>query len=238
MFFDQQDYRIRCEWGLNGIEALKPHSEVIVIVDVLSFSTCVEIATHAGAEILPYRFRDDSVIDFGASKNALVAQRNRSRDTYSLSPQSLTKIPRGTRLVLPSPNGSTLTLAAAGKVVMAGCLRNAKAVADYASQFESIAVIPCGERWEDGSIRFALEDLLGAGAIIRELAGTKSPEALAAEATFNNFQDDLERTILDCASGRELVERGYEKDVWIACALNVSGTVPVLEGDAYRGVAQ
>ena len=236
MYFDQQDYRIRCEWGLSGIEALKPRSDVIVIVDVLSFSTCVEIATHNGAEILPYRFRDDSVIEFAASKNAIVAQRNRSRDTYSLSPQSLTNIPRGTRLVLPSPNGSTLTLAAVGKIAIAGCLRNAKAVAEYASQFESIAVIPCGERWEGGSIRFALEDLLGAGAIIRELAGAKSPEAIAAEATFNHFQNDLERTILGCASGRELVERGYEEDVRIACELNVSGTVPVFEGDAYGSV--
>lgn len=33
----------------------------------------------------------------------------------------------------------------------------------------TVAVIPAGERWADGSLRPAIEDLLGAGAFIREL---------------------------------------------------------------------
>ena len=37
---------------------------------------------------------------------------------------------------------------------------------------------PCGERWmADSSLRPAFEDLVGAGAIIRHLWGTTSPEA-------------------------------------------------------------
>ena len=38
MYFDQQEFDVRFEWGLAGIEALAPVSDVIVIVDVLSFS--------------------------------------------------------------------------------------------------------------------------------------------------------------------------------------------------------
>jgi 2-phosphosulfolactate phosphatase len=48
------------------------------------------------------------------------------RPPFSLSPVSLLEIPPGTRLVLPSPNGSAVaaSVAATGSVVLAGCLRN------------------------------------------------------------------------------------------------------------------
>lgn len=44
MYFGQGDVDIRCEWGLAGVEALSPTSDVVIIVDVLSFSTSVDIA--------------------------------------------------------------------------------------------------------------------------------------------------------------------------------------------------
>jgi phosphosulfolactate phosphohydrolase-like enzyme len=47
----------------------------------------------------------------------------------------------------------------------------------------SVTVIACGERWnipsEDGELRMALEDYLGAGAILSYLPYEKSPEARA-----------------------------------------------------------
>jgi 2-phosphosulfolactate phosphatase len=44
MFFNQQAFMIRCEWGTCGVAQLAPESDAVVIVDVLSFTTCVEIA--------------------------------------------------------------------------------------------------------------------------------------------------------------------------------------------------
>jgi 2-phosphosulfolactate phosphatase len=43
MFYDQTDYAIRFEWGVPGIDVLAACSDVVIIVDVLSFSTCVDI---------------------------------------------------------------------------------------------------------------------------------------------------------------------------------------------------
>lgn len=52
MIYDQQEYDIRFEWGITGVEQLAVISDVIIIIDVLSFYTCVDVATANGATIL------------------------------------------------------------------------------------------------------------------------------------------------------------------------------------------
>ena len=82
---------------------------------------------------------------------------------------------------------------------MAGCLRNCEAVAHFAQSYGSrISVIPAGERWEDGSLRPAIEDLVGAGAILSYLEGRLSPEAEAAMAVFHGLKDNLVTALRGC----------------------------------------
>ena len=243
----QGGFDIRCEWGLHGIETLAPISGVVVIVDVLSFTTCVDIATANGAVVFPYRFRDAAAGDYARGRNALLAGprhgggghgdsgvRAAAARTYSLSPAGLLDIAAGTRLVLPSPNGSTLSLATGTTPTLAGCLRNSCSVAACAAGLgRRVAVIPCGERWPDGSLRPAVEDLIGAGAIISRLGGSKSPEARAAEAVFESSRGDLARVLAACASGQELIQRGFPQDVDLASRLDCSESVPLLRGESY-----
>lgn len=235
-FFDQHDYMVRCEWGAEGIAALAPESDVIVIVDVLSFSTCVDVATSNGACIYPYPWNDETAERFAVSKQALLARRGRADPSgYSLSPASLCAIPPGTRLVLPSPNGATLSHATGSTPTLAGCLRNASVVAQTAQRLgRRVSVIAAGERWLDGSLRPAIEDLIGAGAILAHLSGARSPEAEIACAAFRHAQADLMGYLAQCSSGRELIGRGFAEDVQIAAALNVSGCAPLLIEGAYQ----
>ena len=136
--------------------------------------------------------------------------------------------------MLPSPNGSTLSLATGATPTLAGCLRNRRAVAACAGRTgRRVAVIPCGERWPDDSLRPAVEDLIGAGAIISHLAGSKSPEAQTAQAVFAASRTDLARIIAACASGQELVHRGFRVDVEHASRLDCSDMAPLLRGEAY-----
>jgi 2-phosphosulfolactate phosphatase len=235
----QTEFDIRCEWGAQGVSTLAPVSAVVIIVDVLSFSTAVDIAVSRGAIIYSYHLRDDSTLDYAKSLDALVASFRRDvKEGYSLAPTSLMNIPAGTRLVLPSPNGATLSLGTGGVPTFAGCLRNAKVVAQAAQRIGSpISVIPAGERWADGSLRPAIEDQIGAGAIIHHLNGTRSPEALVAEQAFLAFQDNLESVLMQCSSGKELIAKGFPDDVRLACILNASTSAPFLIDNGYQQTA-
>jgi 2-phosphosulfolactate phosphatase len=232
--FDQGDYELKCEWGLPGVLALAPISDAIVIVDILSFSTAVDIAVANGASVLPYCDRDDGAQGFAKSKQAVLASRRRSTGAFTLSPLSLQKIPGNTALVLPSPNGSSISLSTGRTPTSAACLRNAPAVAQHLGQFASrISVIPAGERWRDDTLRPCLEDLIGAGAVLSELHGARSPEAELAVAAFARFRNCLYDALRACGSGRELEARGFTRDIELAADFGTSAAVPVFVKDRF-----
>ncbi len=238
-YYAQAQSDIRCEWGLEGVQQVAADCDAIIIIDVLSFSTCVEIATTRGAVIYPYGGKLELAQAFAHEKGAFLASRDRTHP-FSLSPQKLMVIPTGTRLVLPSPNGSTLSAATGHVPTFAACLRNAAAVAEAAQRLGSrIAVIPAGERWRpEQTLRPALEDWLGAGAVINALDGQKSAEALAAQHIFRLYEADLLAVLSRIGSGIELIEEGCGEDVALAAQLNISRTVPRLLVSAYQHHAE
>ena len=245
-FTDQTGFAVRFEWGEEAVRSLAPHCDAVVIVDVLSFSTATDVALGRGGVVFPYRWKDESAHRFAARHGALLASRERKAGGYSLSPASLATLPPGSRLVLPSPNGATLSVLAqqAGAQVFTACLRNAPAVAAYiGARYRRMLVVAAGERWPGGTLRPGVEDLWGAGAVISALysgdlhAGGStvcSPEARAASDAFLAVQPDLLARLRECSSGRELTERGFEEDLTWAAAFGVSESVPLLQGGAYR----
>ncbi|MGI8310614.1 2-phosphosulfolactate phosphatase [Saccharopolyspora hattusasensis] len=217
---------VHLDWALPGLRALAD-CPVLVVVDVLSFSTAVDVATTTGARVLPLRWQDASI-----PAGAVLAQ-PRSLDEWSLSPSSLRTLNPNVLLGLPSPNGATLCAeaSATGATVFVGCLRNAEAVAHAAAQEGGpIGVIAAGERRDD-QLRPAIEDQLGAGAIISALPGRRSPEAELAAAAFRAVTGEIGSLLADCESGRELAELGFAHDVALAAEVNSSRQAPVLRNE-------
>jgi 2-phosphosulfolactate phosphatase len=222
------------EWGREGAELLAAECAAVIVVDVLSFCTAVDVAVGRGAAILPQSWSGgDPATEARALGVQPAGPRNGSGP--SLRPSSLVDLPPGTRLGLPSPNGATLcaTVAATGAALFAGCLRNASATASAALAVDGpIGLVPAGERWPGGTLRVAVEDALGVGAIAAALpAADLSPEAALAVAQFVAARDQgLAAVLAATASGRELVADGYASDVTLAAALDTSVLAPRLQG--------
>jgi 2-phosphosulfolactate phosphatase len=252
-WFSQSSYRCRLEWGRRGARVAAERGDILVVVDVLSFSTVAVTAVSRGATLYPCAKTDDSAaLAARVGGEVAVAREDApAKGRFSLSPQTFLKAKPGTRVVLPSPNGATCTRY--GRQVphlFVGALVNAEAVAAAIGSVlsetdSSVTLLACGERWsdptdtaEDGELRFALEDYLGAGAILAHLpaALSRSPEARAAEAIFHEAGGEVDELLYGCGSGVELIARGYESDVRHAAQLNQYTVVPRLrDGERLEG---
>lgn len=205
--FDQRRYQVRLDWGRAGLERLAP-ADVVVVVDVLRFSSTVTEAVAGG---------DDVPLD--ASAHAV------------------------------SLNGAAVAEAAAasGAVVLLGCLRNAAAVADAVmaeqrrrGERTSIAVVPAGELTATApgaALRFAVEDQLGAGAIVDALGALgidhTSPEAAAACEAFRGLRGAVRHLLTASGSGQELIDLGRRDEVLSAAALDATSAVPLLRDGVF-----
>ena len=97
-------------WGRAGLAALRETCDVFVIIDVLCFSTSVDVAVARGAEVLPFPLEKYGADEAARRGEAVLARpRKEAAGGPSLSPASLASLAPGTRLLLPSPNGSALS---------------------------------------------------------------------------------------------------------------------------------
>ena len=107
--------------------------------------------------------------------------------------------------------------------VVGGSIANRRALADWALERQgdlgdrfTIAVIAAGEVRPDGSLRFAVEDLLGAGAVIDALADVGidycSPESAAAAAAYTGLRNATSHLISSSASGQALGRPAVQLD--------------------------
>lgn len=206
--FSQHTYQVRCDWGVDGLLRLAP-ADVVVVVDVLRFTSVVSARVAAGERV----------------------------DVSELRSRSL--------------NGAAVADAAAAlghaPVVIAGSLRNAAAVADAVVRIQterggrvSVAVVPGGERTsrESGApVRFAVEDQLGAGAIVHALGERgidhTSPEAAAAGEAFRALRQAVRHLVGASGSGRELRERDERQVVLDATELDADPVAPVLRDGVF-----
>ena len=241
--YAQHGFRVGFDWGPAGAAAVP--GSLVAVVDVLSFTTAITVAVDRGIEVLPYRWRDETAVAYAEQHDAVLAV-GRSKPGITLSPVSIRQAQDVQRLVLPSPNGSTISqqLADSGSTVLAVSLRNTSAAAAWAAArlqedpSLTVVAIAAGERWKDGSLRPAVEDLWGAGGFLAALAdhgvGPLSPEARAAAAAYREALDDLPALLRESAGGRELIGYGFAQDVAIAAELDASESVPVLGEFAFR----
>ena len=202
--FDQSTYQVRLDWGVEGLDRLAP-ADVVVVVDVLRFSSTVADAVAAGSTV------------------SLDDARGWSR------------------------NGAAVASGASGAVVLIGSLRNASAVARAIATLQdrnqartSVSVIAAGEADADGAVRFAVEDHLGAGAIIAALTDLgidhTAPDAAVAAEGFRALKRALRHMVSASGSARELAEGVAATDRMRASGVFPTTTSSAAELDAISAV--
>jgi len=235
---DQSDSRIRFEWGPVGAATIAPGAQVVAVVDVLSFTTTLTVAVERGISVLPFRWGAAEARE-AARRHAATLAVGRSQvagpGQVSLSPGTILRSTGIERLVLPSPNGSTIAalMAGLGVPVIGVSLRNAAAAAAWVGD-RSVAVVAAGERWPDGTLRPAVEDYWGAGAFVAALGAREcSVEARSALVAYESVEE-FDLGLRECGSGRELIGQGFADDVAVAAAAGSSSAVPVLVDGWFR----
>ncbi len=210
----------------------------------------------------PFGWKDDRAAAYAAERDAVLAVGRLEARVLadagrpvppSLSPAGLLDADPVPRLVLPSPNGSTICSALrrpggpAGPEVVGAALRNRTAVATWlaprVAAGATVAFVPAGERWPDGSLRPAFEDLWGAGAVLAmlladlpaDVAGrvSVSVEARQAAATYSSVEGRVADALHGCSSGRELAAAGFVADVAAAAEVDSDDVVPLLGDDGF-----
>lgn len=243
--YDQHPHRVRLEWGRRGVREAAERRDVIVVVDTLSFTSAVTTAVAHGIDIYSLS-EDDDAAAFARMKGAELAVHRDdvpAKGRFSLSPMTFETDAAGMRVVVASPNGATCArIARDAPYVFAGSLLNAAAVASAVTGIlreteRRATIVPCGERWalagDDGVLRFAIEDYIAAGSIVSYIEADASTEARAAGAAYRGAAASLLDTLLDCASGRELVAKGYEADVRFCAKINAYDVAPELRDERF-----
>lgn len=193
--FDQSTYQVRLEWGVEGLDRLAP-ADVVVVVDVLRFSSTVADAVASGSAV------------------SLDDARGWSR------------------------NGAAVAARVGEAAVLVGSLRNASAVARAIATLQdrnqartSVNVIAAGEADADGAVRFAVEDHLGAGAIVAALTDLgidhTAPDAAVAAEGFRALKRALRHMVSASGSARELADGVAATD-----RMRASGVVPTAPSSA------
>ncbi|GAA2622867.1 hypothetical protein GCM10010399_62650 [Dactylosporangium fulvum] len=243
--FSQPGSGARFDWGPAGAAELARVCSVLVVVDVLSFSTAVDIAVARGMRVHPFPWSDQARAYADRMGAAFAVGRSHvtSEHPWSLSPAALSTAPVAADLVLPSPNGATICSAAAstGVAVVAACLRNAPAVArwlvtqGHGTASSPVGVVAAGELWPDGTLRPCVEDLLGAASVLDGLSMLGAPLSVEAAVTLAALAAvrNVPAAVRKCVSGQELIQRGFAEDVSLAIQSGVSDLVPVLTSGVF-----
>jgi 2-phosphosulfolactate phosphatase len=216
---------VELAWGAAGARALSVECDVVVLVDVLSFTTAVSVALSCGASVRPVD--PDAQLPTLSPGDVLAGPRDGPGPT--LSPATLPELRPGQRLLLPSRNGAAIGSSFGKTAAVAASLRNAGAVAEWLSAHGGrIGVVAAGERDDEGGWRPSYEDAVGAGAVVAHLDGARqSPQVAAAVSAYDAARSALAERLRACRSGVELAQQGFEHDVDIAAELDADRVVPV-----------
>jgi 2-phosphosulfolactate phosphatase len=210
----------------------------VAVIDVLRATTTIAVALANGAAgVIPVAEPEDAIAlghRLGRDRVLFCGERNAERiDGFDLSnsPWSFgPEIVAGKTLIMTTSNGTrALRAVATAASVRAAALVNRLAVADALAHETGDITIVCAGNAES----FALEDAIGAGALVDTLLTLVGDVELkdgarAAALLFRCVSSRLAEAIASSDHAQDLSRKGFPSDVTRCAALDTLGVVPTL----------
>jgi 2-phosphosulfolactate phosphatase len=210
----------------------------VAVVDVLRATTTIAIALANGAEgAIPVAEPGDAIAlgnRLGRDRVLLCGERNAVRiEGFDLdnSPASFTpQMVAGKTLIITTTNGTRALKGVSGAAsVRAAGLVNRTAVADALAHEGGDVVIVCAGDYG----KFALEDAIGAGAIVDTLLTLVSDVELrdgarAATLLYRSVANRLSDAVASADHAQVLATKGFARDVTRCAAVDTVDVVPIL----------
>lgn len=243
---DHDTPHVHLDWAPDGLSHALKHRTIVVIVDVLRFSTAVTTAVAHGFTIYPVS-DPQKAAERAAQLGAELAGKSGQAE-FSISPSTYLRASASgnKHVVLYSPNGAACSEQIGNNdTAYIGCFLNALAVGQLISavaraQSKDVTMIAAGEQRavvtgerityqpQEAERVFAIEDYLGAGAILGHVDLTKSAEAYVCEQAYQSVAGQLLKLVRDSFSGRYLEQHDLLDDVHHAVKVNTYSVVPVI----------
>jgi 2-phosphosulfolactate phosphatase len=216
--------------------ALRPDhlaSRAVVVFDVLRATTSMIAALDAGVSGIDIYASTADVVEAGkASPGSLRCGEERCLPPPGFdlgnSPGAFQEgLHKHRTLLMSTTNGTRAILAARGaSKLFVGALVNARAVAAVLNAQGMPVTLLCAGTDRD----IAMEDILGAGAVMAELAALTplqviSDPARIAQELFASGRDELPGLLRNASGGRNLMKVGREEDIDFAAQLNIFDVV-------------
>jgi len=210
---------------------------IVVIVDIFRATTSICYGIDNGAEaIIPVAEVEECLAYRDKGFNYLLAAERNGEVVdgfdFGNSPFSYTKEKVGGRtVVLTTTNGTqALHLSRCAKRIVIGSFLNLTALSYWLkTQNESILLVCAG--WKNN---FNLEDTIFAGAVIEQLKGNSfklDDPAIAANDLYQLAKDDLPAYLAKTSHSERLKKLGIEKDIAFCLNVDITSSIPVLEGE-------
>ncbi len=210
-----------------------------VVVDVLRATTTMTAFFDAGGEVLfpvgdvadAFRLREqlgERCMLLGERECVKVPGFDAGNSPFEMTSDMVARYPVA---VMTTTNGTKAVhrAAAAGATVLAGCCRNAAAIASRLEGLETVGILSAGRLG-----RFALDDTLCVGLIADRIICRLRPDTaddgvLAALDLYRTHAGAMEAGLRRAEHAMLLDRLGFSRDIAFAAEADVSRSVPELE---------
>ncbi|KAF2958766.1 2-phosphosulfolactate phosphatase [Thermotoga sp. Ku-13t] len=210
----------------------KIRAKVCVLIDVLRATSVIVTALANGAtSVEPVPTLKQALVK--KNKDVLVCGERRSVkpkgfDLGNSPLEYLSDLVQGKEIVLSTTNGTRAIQRIECEFLYAASFLNLSSIVRELKRHDSFTIVCSGQNG-----RIALEDVLCAGAIVA-LSGEKekTDSALIAESVWRCNSSVFE-TISRSQHGRELIEKGFLRDVEYCSQIDLYSVVPIFDGSSF-----